>query len=420
MSEGRRKEKSRYDESIWISYFRTIIDVVPSGCEEEPDFNYTSYILFALKSRIVPWLSKHWDPKLSVTFPSIERNNKMYITVVPIRGGKTIDLSVEMIDDLQKEVNRLTAKPLKGALLISSDSFISNPPARQIPSSWIDSILPYLGINRSMNPYLDTVGIIVELDRVIDFYNIYYKLLTNVIDNVRSMFDDGYVVDPSNEIINNWNLISVDEDNRLFHPAWTDRRITERYGGMASFIQSRIMKDPNIDFFVGPKLLYRHQIALMLSKINKEVTFVGQYARIEISNITTARQIACIIDRGTKTGSGKVVVMSGSRESWIMLYMETAHDMGYECLGYMVSDPSRPYMFSCIVPFGTNIQLTTRNIYQKSLAKAVLLEQAIISNLLSTYQGGPISIHDAIEKRYVSVQLTSDGNPHITPITKII
>lgn len=397
---------SVYEDVVWTPFYRTMPDVVPSGCTEEPDFNYTSYTLFVLRTRIVPWLDRNFDSKISARLPSAKKNDRMYITVVPFRGDTKVEMTSEMIRQLQDEVNRLTSKPLKAALLVSAHRFLSNPPVSQISSSWIDSIVPYIGINKDLNPHMNEEGILVELDRTIDYLRIYNKLLINTIEKIREMYDDGYIVDPPEDVVENWRLLSADDDHRLYHPDWSDQRITARYGGMLGFLQSRIMGDPTIDFFVGSNLVHRHHIAESLASKEIDVTFVGQYARINVPDLTTARRVASVIERATKTGHGKIAPMFASRQSWIMLYFAAAAEQGMtNCVGYMISDPSRPYVFSCEVDFGTNIYQTTDKIYRRAITLSISLESRLVSVLdtLPSYQREHIGIHDALELGYLSI-----------------
>src|SRR5665811_742046 len=74
-------EDSVFDTIIWTPYYRTIPNVTISGCAEEADFNYTSYDIFALDSRLIYWLNHNFESGLSVKYPSRLRNSKFYIII---------------------------------------------------------------------------------------------------------------------------------------------------------------------------------------------------------------------------------------------------------------------------------------------------------------------------------------------------
>ncbi len=376
-----------YDDVVWTPFYRTIPDIVSSGCTEEPIHNYGPYQLFALNTRLSAWLHRHWNPKILIEFPSVDRSNRMYVTIFPTIGGSQFHMTPEMVKSLQQQVDKLTSKPLTAALLISSNNFLSKS-GDLIPSSWIDSILPYMGVNPVLNPHLNNDGILVELNKTIDFTAVYRSLIINVTETLRSMFEDGYIVGPPSDVIDNWNLIPSDESRRLFYPDWKDNRITDRYGGMFGFIKSRVMGEKYIDLKIGTNLVHRHNIAKKLSDQHFNSTFVKQYVRVEVNNLPDTLRILNIITRCIRTDVGKVVPIFVTRSSWIFLLFRAASELGFnDVAGYNTNEPDRPYVFSCIVDFGTNVNHTTSILYDR--AREIALELG--------KDNQNMRMHDAIE-----------------------
>lgn len=408
---------SRNDDEkiVWTPFYRTIPDVKITGWVDEPDFNYTSYDIFVLNTQLSYWLKHNFSPLLSISYPSVRgregKDNSMYITVVPIKGGEVYNMSSDQVKSLQKRVDEITTSPRTAVLLMSTDPYpIEDPFGNSviIPSGWLRSIYPYVGISPNVNPHLSEMGIMVELKSYVDFLSVYSNLVIRVIERVKDLYFQGYIVNPDPDIIKKWNLISLnadDSDNRedtgeknmIYKASWNDSRITFNYGGMYGFLMSRQQGDTTIDLFIGYKSLTKHNLAKYLLDAGIVGIFSNQHVTVYIDNIADVQAIASNID--VNEGSGYTLRMTSSRSSWILLYSSISDKMGYtDKIGYLSTDETQPYVFSCLVPPETNIQEVTKVIHMTATEIISRLENESNPDIeISLTRQGFSTVHDVIE-----------------------
>jgi hypothetical protein len=406
------------EKIVWTPFYRTIPDVKTTGWVDEPDFNYTSYDIFVLNTKLSYWLKHNFGPKLSISYPSARgregKSNSMYITVVPTKGGEVYDMSSDQVESLQHIVDEITTSSRTAVLLMSIDSYPTEDPFGDsviIPSDWLRSIYPYVGLSPDVNPHMSEMGIMVELESYIDFSSVYFDLVIQVIERVKNLYFQGYIVNPDPDIIEKWGLISLNADdsedngmntetkNKIYKTSWKDSRITSKYGGMYGFLMSRQQGEKTIDLFIGYKSLAKHNLAKYLLNYDISGVFSNQHVSVHVDNIADAQAIASNIDIYANEGSGYILQMTSSRPSWILLYSSIAEKMGYDdTVGYLSTDESRPYVFSCLVPYETNIQEVTKNINMTATEMISRLEDEGNPEIeISLTRQGFSTIHDVIE-----------------------
>ena len=57
------------DQYVWTDFYRTIPKVDHLQSVEDPDQNFTPYMMFSLKSYLNNWINFHWNPQIDLTFP---------------------------------------------------------------------------------------------------------------------------------------------------------------------------------------------------------------------------------------------------------------------------------------------------------------------------------------------------------------
>ena len=413
------------EKIVWTPFYRTIPDVKTTGWVEEPDFNYTSYDIFVLNTQLSYWVKHNFSPLLSISFPSSRgregKDNSMFITVVLTKGGEVYNMSSDQVKSLQKIVDEITTSPRTAVLLMSTDPYPTEDPYGNsviIPSDWLRSIYPYIGLVPIINPHLSEMGIMVELKGYADYPGVYSGLVVKVIERVKDLYFQGYIVNSDPDIIKKWGLISLNPDiksddnkedrenkedmegkDKIYKPCWNDSRITSNYGGMYGFLMSRQQGDTSVDIFIGYKSLAKHKLAKYLLDANIVGVFSDQHLAVNIDNIADAQAIASNIDIGVNEGSGCVLRMTSSRTSWFLLYSAIARKMGYtDTVGYLSMYGSQPYVFSCLVPPETNIQEVTKVINMTAMEIISILEDRGNPDIsISLIKQGFSTVHDIIE-----------------------
>ncbi len=382
------------EQMVWTPFYRFINKTEVVDYIEEPLFNYKPYNLFVLKTLLYPWIQKKINKDLTISFISKPRKDKLYLTVVLLNGGIPFKLNLPQIKDLQSKVDQITSSPLRGALIFSYSTFLANN-GRLLPRAWLDDILPYINLNEELNSYITHDGIMVELGQLVEYKRIYSKLVDKISNTISHMYISGFIVNPSQKIIENWNLVEVGDDKQLYHPTWVDLRITRSYGSLTDFLLSRINGDLSVNYYVTSNWFTRHQIARHLSKLFFNVTFINDYARILINNLSEAQKVASVIDQQISTGIGKVTTLLANRSSWITLYIYSAKQLGYnDCLGYKITNPNRSWIFSCVIPLNGNINYYKLNIRIKAFE--------ILNKLFLKYPNN--DIHSLIELDQISLE----------------
>ena len=359
---------------------------------------------------LTPWLREQIGNGLRIEFPTRKKEGRFYLTIFPVKGGEPVQLSSTQAAELQKEVNRLTAGEMTHVLVASSGTYLSHH-HRAIPSSWIADILPYISIDLSLKPKVSRHGLEVDLRHIIDYQEVYLHLATNIAKQIRDMYRQGYIVRPSPGIVSSWSLLSVDTDQRLYLPSWSDRRIVKCYHGMVGFLQSRISGVETVDFHIGENWVHRHQVAQVLDKIELNqsggfgtesvrglaTTFIGPIVRVKIEDITQARTVASMIYGAVATAEGKALNIMVARRSWVDIYFSVVSEMDMNrCIGYRTSDPTRSYTFSCMADFGDSLDLKMEEIERRTLLK--ISELKIQLDQLQAGEKEKMDFHDAIER----------------------
>ena len=62
-------------------YYRTLAQIHSSGCDDEPDFMYSSYNLFCMNSRLYPKVYDMYGRDVEIIYEGVHENNRMAIKI---------------------------------------------------------------------------------------------------------------------------------------------------------------------------------------------------------------------------------------------------------------------------------------------------------------------------------------------------
>lgn len=351
------------DLKVYTPYYRTIPKYTINIATEEPDFFYNPYLLFGLKSKLYPWIRKNMGPKVGLIFRSVidnqTINQRMILLVVPVIGDTDVILNKNLQIQLQQRVNEIVYGNTKSILLFSSESLLSTH-NKFIPSSWIKQMLTFINIDIEFNPYVSNddgiEAIYIEIGYLPDYNNKVVELIVMISETLSHMYDQGYILNPPIDVIENWSLVPVDDFKRLYQPIWFDKLIIEAYDGMVEFIYSRMNNTTKnwVKFRIGKSWVVRHHVAKYLYDNNmKNFYFDTTCINVFVNNVDQAKNVSAIISKG-KMSDGKVMIMVGGLESMIVTD-SFAKNMGLiNNVIYQTTNRKTPYTFSAVVPLGTN------------------------------------------------------------------
>lgn len=362
--------------SIITPYYRTLLERTSTQCAPEPDFNYTPYKLFCLKTKLYPQLHRLLGSDADIRLTSIYQHNKMYLTVVPVRGSQPIVLSVEQFRQLQTIVDSLTGTDEGSCLIFSSEEqhlSLLDVHNKLIPSSWIKSMIPYVYLDPELNPSVNEFGVHAVLTGYPDYAGKQIDLMLDIISQLRKMYEQGYIAH-GRQLVEAWDLEPLDDDGIIYRPRWIDRRFAPN---LVEFLQSRLQGEQEITITIGENYVRRHFVAFMLTHV--AFRFVGSSVRIKVDNLNQARSVSSLVISAVASTVGKVLTLLVTQLSWISIYTTLIGQINPkfkdQCVGYATDDPSRPYTFSCLVPYDTEtIALSARLI---QLAQQQLEEKKV-------------------------------------------
>jgi len=342
--------------SIITPYFRTLIDRSGLQCGEEPDFNYNSYDLFCLRTKVEPYLKELLNSKVYIIFKSILIGNKMVMTVIPMEGTEIITLSSDLIKKIRDYINSITGNKNQSCLVYDITNTVIAYDGTKIPNYWIKSVLPYVDISSSFNPFINEIGIYVDLSKDVDYIITYNEIQMNIIEQLKQMYENGYVTN-AKSIASLWNLVTLDDKEIIYLPQWKDNRFAKN---LAEFLLSRLRGDKFIHIFIGDNKVKRHYIALSLSNNRFNFKFNEAYVEVEVNDLDNARLASALIFNAVHNAVGKVALISFNRPSLISLYQWASKqlDSRLNCISYSVLDSSCSFIYSCLIPYeidGTTI-----------------------------------------------------------------
>lgn len=370
--------------------YRTILDPVQSGdFIPVPKFNYNAYNVFVLRSRLRFLLKKRWGPGINVIFSSSEYNGKLHLKANLFKGRTNMNLNKAERDDFKKMLEEAMEENLDYAVVISNSKLSYR--GEIMPDFWVKSILHFIklrsrkiDIKYRVGKYgleANTYGFehpshgqsFIELDN--QYMSTYLDIQTEVTETLWHYHRSGHIVNPTSSVIKDWDLVlnstktNFGEDLSLYRPNLIDRRLTDPFGGMVSFLYSRILGDTNIKIYVGMDLIVRYHIAKNIGS-----HFSGSYLERDASDLTQANQILNIIV-SLLTRSGTALAFKIESEH-INVFKIAAFNMGYEGVAYTIDSVNgRSTMFSIEIEpnkyylnnsYITKLKQYALSIYQKT------------------------------------------------------
>lgn len=267
---------------VLTPYFYPLLTVSPLNCTEQEESNYNEYNLFCLKTRLRPFLEKHISSALTIEFVPLQRGPRFYIGIRLSDAGERIDLTSKQQRLLEDKVTEITTINRTTCLLFSADVELYLDQFKLIPVVWILSVLPYLPIDPTTNPYVNETHLFVDLDHYSD-YNIrydqmYYQIEKELRDYYRrgavvcnAYFADiwhlsSYILLGFSSILNEAELLEdeaiaeLTDSNGLYLPTWHDVRFAP---DRVEFLLSRMAGERIVKIKIHP--IQKANVAKILS-----------------------------------------------------------------------------------------------------------------------------------------------------------
>ena len=355
------------DGYVWTELYITVPNRSLYKAIELPDRNYDNYMIFSLNSYLSHWVSLNWHPDIEITFISRNKpgiDDKLYLTVQPLIGGDILEMNKEMRQNLQNYLNTLSITKLKSVLLygFGLNRRIVTKQGYVIEDDWIRQLISYVGIDDSLNPHIDEIGMHVELGWIPQYTEVYRLLSINLTEKLIEMYEQGCVIEPSQSFLNDWLLIPQDDRKIIYAPTWRDTRITNNYGSMVKFLETRIMGIKTINFKIDKNETIRHYLIHLLREreIKNDFIMTKYYLRIEINDLYEAQLIATLIDYAVEKATGIVILKHVKYEREVEIYELISEKMlkiSHSLVSYRTDDIQRPYTVSFLFDYKAHINV---------------------------------------------------------------
>lgn len=366
---------------ISTPYYRSIVRSEGLGCEDLSGFTYGPYDIFLLETRLYPVVYKLFGRDVEMLFRTIYNNGRMELKIQIVRiqeispGGEPVENpEVEMTEEqfklLSETVALIVSTNIGYCLIDKYELYMSS--GKDYPVDWFYSMMGYVDLPTEYNPFLGKRGIYLLFNPHSDYKTAYNKVVKMLLEEIDEYYRDG-VVYGAGQIAEKWKLERMDTEEvtaRLFRPMWSDQRFAPH---PVEFLLEKIRGDPYIRVKVSDNLVKRHFIVESLTDRNTPLVFEGSYLKVMANGIDEAQKISTLIRTAENKDitTSRVVVVMLDNVGDVKLYIEAANELLGDpgCVGYGVSNPKKPYVFSCLIDINAPSELILEKLREMVLTK---------------------------------------------------
>ena len=437
-------------------YYQIKSNITLGTCGRYPERNYTSYSLFALRTRLEPLARKRLKTPVLIHFDQEYLDRRLKVTVEFYTSGKPISLSTHHQKYLQEALDYIVGHDPGLSLLISKgskwlvdDITLTSRQQTIIPKWWVNEVSKFLLMASRLRPHYrpekeyQIAGIYIDLSQFDSHTSFFKKVYLNSIDQLNSMYALGYMSLPRgfhSERLEKWKIKSLklvsDFDSlkrTLFYPDWEDQRLTNPVGGLVPFLDKHIVHSSDqVLLEIGQNLLIRHQVAISFRRSipSNKYTFRGKFVQVEATSLAEARTAASLVDISKTIPIGKVITFQFSSKGRLNLYLTVLNNLtdqdkkeigliGLEIQGYRIDDPQTPYCLSCQIPYNVN------SYYYQGLIRNWVRNQTSQADQLKSFlpKVPPVKVSEVPSVRKIPeisfVKREEKGLPKITIVSPI-
>ena len=385
--------------SILTEYYRTMPKLEPLGCNEEAKFKFRNYDIFMIETRVYPYIYELIGKDVEIIFRGIHQKDKMMIymefksivnTADPYIMNPPLLLSNDIIQKIKNKINKVTSEYIDSCLIDINQLYMSG--SKKYSFSWMQSVLPYVPLTSEYNPFIRPEGIYLEFNPLSDYITAYREVTIHISKTLEDYYNKG-IVYGGQKIADDWKLVRVDTEEALpglYQPVWVDNRFAK---DIVNFLLLKISGDPYVRYPLPDNLVNRHFIIKTLQNNDIDSIIEGSMLKVSSNTLSKAQKIASLITYGLSLSSGKVLILSVDRMSWIHLFKQISNELKlYDHVVYEQSSIEDKYIFSCIIPETYSVEALMDVFRTKSLTRLIDL-----SKIKKTRN---ISPHDLIEKEF--------------------
>lgn len=326
---------------VWTPFYRTAT-YTDISCPPNTDANYTPFKLYVFKNVVYYWMRKKLGDNLDVNYIERPKNKKLYLSIEFRSNGNPVDLTESLSWYIRNKIEEYGLDKLDWIPVFYFDEIVHTEDGTRIPQKWVNEIINYVGVDESYQPYIDEIGLMINISLFPDYNQLHVTLTKNIRDKLIEYYHLGCVYKPSEKIIENWNLVPVSSSNdNLYRANWKDLRIIQSFGSMTDFLLSRLYGEKKLYLKINNDFGTRYSLSELLYKNNftiDDFVFTEDGIEITVPGYTQSLLIVNLIDEL------RLYVPKNEEISFIALKdLSDGNDL-FGGILYRVNDQERPYV----------------------------------------------------------------------------
>lgn len=358
---------------VLTPFERSIVDLPSLQCQEENDFNYRPYDLFALKTKILLPIGEILKIPVTIGFETIRLNDRMVMTITAYQGSDFIPFNEEQNRKISKLVDRTIIQRPRHCALIFLDAPTVDLRGRPVPNDFLRNIIPNFELSEELNAIIEDDMLLIDLSDAkeyrIEYDNIQERLskwLTDAYQNAWVKCDEDFAQDFALMPIESDELLIED----LYEPIWNDTRITVTPKGRYPFLKDRMVEDRILKFELPSDFtsVQIYQIAIGLIENRFKFCVFKDFILVDAYTLEECSLAASIFESGTiiKEAMGiaefpintleKLQIRSESLGNGILRQGRIIPLMNNKYVGvvYPTDDKQRPYTFAVKISYNVS------------------------------------------------------------------
>ena len=347
------------------------------GSDVESRANFNKAELFCLKTKLYPLVHSMLGKDKEISFRFIRKDDLSVAELIILDGSKIMALTPLQQNKIMKKARAFLANtPKYHGLVIGNDSIVFTETGSRMDPVWIQSMFKYIKIHEKHELYLTDDGLYADLrpqydqdiidGKIKDYDSPQYSheeyhvlLITQIIVQLKNYYQQGYIADPSLEVVQTWDLTCISTDGRLYYPKWSCPELVQYYSGITSFLLSRQRGINEVYLPVKHKENYatRHLVSVVLNQLPVSYTFLAKYLILANVGLEQVRLIMGLVDYLVYNITRKVVVYRTTDSEQVPL-------SGSPVIYTVLDNPDAPIAVSAEISMLADPMIVLRNGYE--------------------------------------------------------
>jgi len=326
---------------IWTNFYISQLDTSVE-CKPIITKNYTEYTLFAFENWLYPRLTDELGDYV-LDYVSLVKGGekKEYLTLKFLSDGQELKLSPELTEKIQELISAFGVSDQDFVYIFYFNPEIYTDDGCKLPKIWINQMIAYLNLDPGYQVHLGEFGALANVRDYPDYIDVYTELQLQIKYKLIDSFKEGYIVNPPEDVVKRWELISVND--RLYKIPPTDSRLFLRYKYRTNFLLERVSGNTSVLLKFPNDFLYRHLFAESAYSAGlNNFTFTDDGINLIVDNLQDTLKALKIMD--------EIKLNEKPNTKMEFLYLVNPSEINIDSgIIYRVNDRERPFVYSKIL-----------------------------------------------------------------------